>query len=115
MFPLLVVCRAAQDVKRVPGQSIPDGWTVVRYAIANIVHAGCAVAHHKREEESMRPIALAAAAAVVVFAAPLQARVTRIVIDDTVSPAFCSGASCQSFGNGGQYEQLSGRAFGELD
>jgi hypothetical protein len=40
-----------------------------------------------------------------------QARVTRIVIDNKVSPAF-NGAS---FGNAGQYETLAGRAFGELD
>src|SRR5258708_37829607 len=39
------------------------------------------------------------------------ARVTRIVVDNKISPAF-DGAS---FGNAGQYEALSGRAFGELD
>src|SRR5262245_30089550 len=39
------------------------------------------------------------------------ARVTRIVVDNKNSPAF-DGAS---FGNAGQYETLSGRAFGELD
>src|SRR5687767_11065836 len=69
-------------------------------------------------------IAAALAAGVVAFASPLHARVTRIVIDDTVSPAFCSraapsgqaeGAACQSFGAAGRYEQISGRAFGELD
>jgi hypothetical protein len=40
-----------------------------------------------------------------------QARVTRIVIDTKVSPAF-DGAS---FGSAGQYETLAGRAFGEFD
>src|SRR6185369_15772474 len=37
--------------------------------------------------------------------------VTRIVIDSVVSPSF-GGAS---YGTIGQYETLSGRAFGELD
>ena len=40
-----------------------------------------------------------------------QARVTRIVVDSKVSPAF-DGAS---YGSAGQYETLAGRAFGELD
>ena len=39
------------------------------------------------------------------------ARVTRIVVDNKISPAF-DGAS---FGAAGQYETLSGQAFGELD
>jgi hypothetical protein len=47
----------------------------------------------------------------VTLAASAQACVTRIVIDSKVSPAF-DGAI---FGNGGQYETLAGRAFGELD
>src|SRR5262245_3270108 len=45
------------------------------------------------------------------FISTADARVTRIVVDNKVSPAF-DGAS---FGNAGQYETLSGRAFGELD
>src|ERR1700690_3259382 len=45
------------------------------------------------------------------FAGAAQARVTRIVIDTQVSPAF-NGAS---FGTAGPYETLAGRAFGELD
>ena len=53
------------------------------------------------------PLALAIAA----LASAAQARVTRIVIDTKVSPAF-DGAS---FGSAGQYETLAGRAFGELD
>src|SRR5438477_10150990 len=39
------------------------------------------------------------------------ARVTRIVVDNKISPAF-DGAT---FGTAGQYETLSGQAFGELD
>src|SRR5215471_17546939 len=54
---------------------------------------------------------LAAAAALAALLAPAQARVTRIVIDTRVSPAF-NGAS---FGNAGPYETLAGHAFGELD
>jgi hypothetical protein len=57
------------------------------------------------------PLALAATALAVTLAASAQARVTRIVIDTKVSPAF-EGAG---FGSGGQYETLAGRAFGELD
>jgi hypothetical protein len=59
-----------------------------------------------------KPIAvLAAGAMLATFAAAAQARVTRIVIDTKVSPAF-DGAS---FGGAGRYETLAGRAFGELD
>src|SRR5579863_3901062 len=50
-------------------------------------------------------------AAIVLAATPAAARVTKIVIDARVSPAF-DGAS---YGNAGQYETLVGRAFGELD
>ena len=50
-----------------------------------------------------------------IAAAPAVARVTKIVIDEKVSPAFCKDTTCASFGNAGQYEQISGRAFGELD
>ncbi|MDB5864786.1 MAG: hypothetical protein JWO70_2592, partial [Betaproteobacteria bacterium] len=62
----------------------------------------------------MRSEAWAAVAAVVVFSTSSHARVTKIVIDETV-PAFCKGAACTSFGDAGQYEQIAGRAFGELD
>src|SRR5450759_4442599 len=58
---------------------------------------------------------LAVVAGILVCSAPLQARITKIVVDETVSPAFCKGTSCASFGDAGQYEQISGRAFGELD
>ena len=46
---------------------------------------------------------------------PATARVTRIVIDQTLSPAFCRGEACASHGSAGQYEQIAGRAWGELD
>src|SRR5687767_15881154 len=55
-----------------------------------------------------------AAAAVLICATPAEARITRIVIDETV-PAFCKGGACASYGEAGQYEQIAGRAFGELD
>jgi Alpha/beta hydrolase domain len=56
-------------------------------------------------------LALAAGAALATFATAAQARVTKIVIDNQVSPAF-NGAS---FGSAGPYETVAGRAFGELD
>jgi hypothetical protein len=54
---------------------------------------------------------LVAGAMLATFAAAAQARVTKIVIDTQMSPAF-NGAS---FGSAGPYETLAGRAFGELD
>lgn len=56
-----------------------------------------------------------AVTAVLLITASAQARVTRIVIDQTVSPAFCKGEHCASYGAAGQYEQIAGRAYGELD
>src|SRR6267378_2891190 len=50
-------------------------------------------------------------AAALAWAPPTEARVTRIVVDTKVSPAF-GGAS---FGTAGRYETLAGRVFGELD
>jgi hypothetical protein len=50
-------------------------------------------------------------AAVLGPTAPMQAHVTKIVIDAVESPT----ASGQSFGTAGQYEKLSGRIFGEID
>src|SRR6059036_913605 len=52
-----------------------------------------------------------AAIAVLIFAECVDARVSRIVIEQRESPAFRG----QSFGKAGQYETLSGRFFGELD
>lgn len=57
---------------------------------------------------------LAMFAGLLIYTAPLHARITRIVIDETV-PAFCKGTACTSYGEGGQYEQIAKRAFGELD
>ncbi len=45
------------------------------------------------------------------FTFSAEARVTRIVIDQKQSPAYQG----KSFGNAGQYEILSGKAYGELD
>lgn len=56
-----------------------------------------------------------AMAALMLSAPPLQARVTKIIIDETVSPAFCKGTACATFSDAGHYEQIAGRAFGELD
>jgi Alpha/beta hydrolase domain len=53
--------------------------------------------------------------AALLVPAPAQARVTHIIIDETVSPAFCKSDKCASYDNAGQYEQIAGRAFGELD
>jgi len=58
-----------------------------------------------------RSILLAGSAFVVAAPAGAEAHVARIVIDKTVSPAF-NGAA---FGSAGQYEVLTGRAYGELD
>src|SRR5437764_10497138 len=66
-----------------------------------------------------------AVAVALAFVPTANARVTKIVIDQKVSPAFCvppavgspPGTSpvCPTFGSAGQYETLTGRAFGELD
>ena len=51
------------------------------------------------------------AAAMLGSAPSGEARVTRIVVDEVVSPAFDG----QVFGAAGAYETVAGRAFGELD
>ena len=51
------------------------------------------------------------AAALLAWVPRAEARVTKIVIDARVSPAFDG----QIFGKAGQYETIAGRAFGELD
>jgi hypothetical protein len=60
---------------------------------------------------------LAVVAGILISSEPLHARITKLVIDETVSPAFCKGAppACASFHDAGQYEQIAGRVFGELD
>src|SRR5579863_6811544 len=54
---------------------------------------------------------LAAAFGMVFSAATLDARITRIVIDQRESPAF----SGQAFGKAGTYETLRGHFYGELN
>jgi hypothetical protein len=56
-------------------------------------------------------VAAALAIAFLAWAPATQARVTKLVIDTKVSPAF-GGAS---FGTAGPYETIAGRVFGELD
>src|SRR5450631_756669 len=66
----------------------------------------------RKLRRAVKPAAgIAAAGLVAIVASGAQARVTRIVVENKVSPAF-DGAS---FGAAGQYETLAGRAFGELD
>lgn len=63
----------------------------------------------------MPALCAALALTLTLGASMAQARVTRIVIDEKVSPAFCKDKTCASYGAAGQYEQIAGRAFGELD
>jgi Alpha/beta hydrolase domain len=66
----------------------------------------------RRQRRAVPPAAgIAAASLLAILASGAQARVTKIVVEKQVSPAF-DGAS---FGTAGQYETLAGRAFGELD
>jgi Alpha/beta hydrolase domain len=66
----------------------------------------------RKQRRAAKPAAgIAAASLLAILASGAQARVTRIVVEKQVSPAF-DGAS---FGTAGQYETLAGRAFGELD
>ncbi len=66
----------------------------------------------RKQRRAVAPAAgIAAASLLALLASGAQARVTKIVIENKVSPAF-DGAS---FGTAGQYETLVGRAFGELD
>jgi Alpha/beta hydrolase domain len=66
----------------------------------------------RRQRRAVKPAAgIAAAGLLALLASGAQAKVTKIVVENKVSPAF-DGAS---FGTAGQYETLTGRAFGELD
>ncbi len=56
---------------------------------------------------------VALAAALLVWSPASQARVTKLVIDNKVSPAF-SGQDYPA-GSGRQYETIAGRVYGELD
>lgn len=66
---------------------------------------------------SLHTSTAALAFAVLFTTAPVsQARVTKIVIDQKVSPAFpLKEGGFQHFGAAGQYETIAGRAYGELD
>ncbi len=57
------------------------------------------------------PLAAMAAAGLLLAAPNAQARVTRLVVDERISPAFGGAAP----GDAGPYEIVAGRAFGELD
>src|SRR5258706_11247932 len=71
------------------------------------------------------PSEVALAVALLAWAPPSHAKVTKIVIDSKTSPAFCdaqspikpclAGQTAPSFGSAGQFEIIRGRAFGELD
>src|SRR5579871_6563064 len=58
----------------------------------------------------MKQAFLAGLATAAFLTTPLDARITRIVIEHKES-----AYEGQSFGEGGRYERLSGRAYGELD
>src|SRR5262249_29543985 len=76
----------------------------------------------EREENAMLPnmselfrrsalVVVTVAAVLLVWAPSTQARVTKIVIETKVSPAF----NGQVFGDAGQYETIAGRVFAEID
>jgi hypothetical protein len=66
----------------------------------------------KQRRAALAPaVSIAAAGLIAIVASGAQARVTKIVVENKVSPAFDRA----SFGTAGQYETLAGRAFGELD
>src|SRR5437588_2423039 len=62
-------------------------------------------------EMSMRYVSFGLLVALLALPSTVDARVTKIVVEKKVSPAF-DGAT---FGQSGQYETLAGRAYGELD
>lgn len=59
----------------------------------------------------MKQMSLVVLTAILACASPLGARITRIVIEHRDSPAYQG----RFFGETGQYERLTGRAYGELD
>ncbi len=61
--------------------------------------------------KNVKRLLLSSVAAVIVLALPVQARITRIVVEHRESPAYKG----QSFKDAGTYERLSGHAYGELD
>ncbi len=61
-------------------------------------------------------VMVALAVALIAATPAAQARVTKIVIDKKVSPAFpLKEGGFQSFGGAGHYETIAGRAYGELN
>ncbi len=72
----------------------------------------CVAATHRFRRRALRAVI---GIALLASTSALHARVTRIVIDEKISPAFCKEARCASFGVAGEYEQIAGRAYGELD
>ncbi len=61
--------------------------------------------------ENMNRTLLPLLAGLLLAAGPVDARITRIVVEQRESPAFQG----QSFGEAGRYERWRGRAYGELD
>ncbi|HWY47980.1 MAG TPA: alpha/beta hydrolase domain-containing protein [Bryobacteraceae bacterium] len=59
----------------------------------------------------MERFSLASVAVILACAVPADARITRIVIEHRESPAYQG----RGFGETGQYERLTGHAYGELD
>jgi hypothetical protein len=59
----------------------------------------------------MERLSLASVAIILACAAPADAHITRIVVEHRESPAYQG----RSFGETGQYERLTGHAYGELD
>jgi hypothetical protein len=59
----------------------------------------------------MERLSLATVAIILAWAAPAGAHITRIVVEHRESPAYQG----RSFGETGQYERLTGHAYGELD
>ena len=57
------------------------------------------------------PLLLTVSALTLALCAPAHARVTRIVIDETIPLPLAAGAPASTI----EYEQVAGRAFGELD
>ncbi len=77
----------------------------------NTIGIGIAIAMHRRL--GIIPFVVIA---LLACAPATHARVTKIVIDNKVSPAFAlKEGGYQTFGAAGQYETVAGRAFGELD
>src|ERR1700716_302321 len=91
-----------------------------RVSYSPVAAAGPPARDQTRENQMTPPVlarfprlgpTIAAAGLALAFSSESQARITRIVVDKVESPT----ANGQSFGAAGQYEKVSGRAFGEVD